>query len=518
MILTFMIPICMTIGIVHSFTTTIPKIPQDFFTDIIQTEAQNVGYFYTKENGDVCCPTALQDQTYECKLETQYMVGEISQQGSKNRTRQSNMVIWFDNVMKQILLKPASSPSSKHKWECDSYCPIGKDATFSSLTSIGKCGPEPTQCKGKNAPANKGSTNVRHARPYNNDTIDCDNIEWTETILGLPASINSMYVTIEDHPIPFLFVSKLAPGGKQVQAVQNLSYINFKTMDFDTNGDTTFDIDPDSIKKCPINSRCNQLHGNLINRQRLMEKSEIDDNNDKNVQLIYQQRPNGQTEKRDVGKYQPPNISFPLDWQSLIEFEEFVNKGGKVEEKSGDICCSYDSPACVVAYSQRSEYQYYDYTNQRLRIEQASLDQINIIDYKTQRNLNVRSLNGVETCINYCPLKPGHTIMHPNPIDFDYNPVKDLGKTSWHGKTAEKYLWYDSFPILNHSIPMQTYTLFVDESVEKHAVPLQQFSDTTPLNTTRVNRERKTWIKFTPGAIDPTKFKIAKVESCPRSC
>ena len=198
----------MTIGIVHSFTTTIPKIPQDFFTDIIQTEAQNVGYFYTKENGDVCCPTALQDQTYECKLETQYMVGEISQQGSKNRTRQSNMVIWFDNVMKQILLKPASSPSSKHKWECDSYCPIGKDATFSSLTSIGKCGPEPTQCKGKNAPANKGSTNVRHARPYNNDTIDCDNIEWTETILGLPASINSMYVTIEDHPIPFLFVSK----------------------------------------------------------------------------------------------------------------------------------------------------------------------------------------------------------------------------------------------------------------------------------------------------------------------
>merc|ERR1711988_2053332 len=217
----------------------------------------------------------------------------------------------------------------------------------------------------------------------------------------------------------------------------------------------------------------------------------------------------------DVGKYQPPNISFPLDWQSLIEFEEIVNKGGKVEEKSGDICCSYDSPACVVAYSQRSEYQYYDYTNQRLRIEQASLDQINIIDYKTQRNLNVRSLNGVETCINYCPLKPGHTIMHPNPIDFDYNPVKDLGKTSWHGKTAEKYLWYDSFPILNHSIPMQTYTLFVDESVEKHAVPLQQFSDTTPLNTTRVNRERKTWIKFTPGAIDPTKFKIAKVESCP---
>ena len=98
-----MIPICMTIGIVHSFTTTIPKIPQDFFTDIIQTEAQNAGYFYTKENGDVCCPTALQDQTYECKLETQYMVGEISQQGSKNRTRQSNMVIWFDNVMKQML-------------------------------------------------------------------------------------------------------------------------------------------------------------------------------------------------------------------------------------------------------------------------------------------------------------------------------------------------------------------------------------------------------------------------------
>ena len=80
-------------GMTHSLQQQYQKIPQDFFTDIIQTEAQNAGYFYTKENGDVCCPTALQDQTYECKLETQYMVGEISQQGSKNRERQNNMVI-----------------------------------------------------------------------------------------------------------------------------------------------------------------------------------------------------------------------------------------------------------------------------------------------------------------------------------------------------------------------------------------------------------------------------------------
>ena len=34
-----------------------------------------------------------------------------------------------------------------------------------------------------------------------------------------------------------------------------------------------FDIDPDSIKKCPINPRCDQLSGSLVNRQRLMEKS-----------------------------------------------------------------------------------------------------------------------------------------------------------------------------------------------------------------------------------------------------
>ena len=30
-----------------------------------------------------------------------------------------------------------------------------------------------------------------------------------------------------------------------------------------------------------------------------------------------------------------------------------------------------------------------------------------IIDYKTEKNLNVRSLNGVETCINYCPVIVG---------------------------------------------------------------------------------------------------------------
>ncbi len=504
---------------------TLPRIPQDFFTDIIQTEAQNTGYFYTNEkDGSVCCPTSLQNQPYECKLETQYLVGEISQQGSKNRTRQSNVVVWYDNVMKEILLKPASS-SSKYAWECNSYCPIGKDGKFSSLTSIGDCGPEPVQCTGKNAPSNKGRENVAHARPYNNDTLLCTDIEWTETLLGLPVSQNSMYVTVEEKPKPFLFVSKLEPGGKQVQAIQNLSFINFKEIDFDKDGDKTFDIDPDSIKKCSLNPRCDEAGNNgkrsiTINNMNVLLGEGLDQ------KKLFSPLKNGsenihQNSRRSkhsiVGKYQPPNISFPLDWQSLIVFEEIVNKGGNIQKKSGDICCLYDTPACVVGYSQHSEYQYYDYTNKRLRIEKIGLDETNIIDYKTEKNLNVRSLNGVETCINYCPVAIGDRTMHPNPIDFDYKPVKDLGKATWHGKIVEKYLWYDSFPILNHSIPMQTYTLFVDESDKQHAVPLEQYSDVTPLNSTRVSRIRKTWTKFVPGAIDPNKFKIAKVDTCPKA-
>ena len=487
----------------------LPKISGDFFTDIIQTEQQKSGYFYTESDGLVCCHTALEEQPFDCKIEMSYEIGELYQQASKNRTRQSDVVLWFEDVRKEMLVQPASS-TSKYKWECAAYCPIGQDDQFSSLTAIGHCGPEPVQCKGKNAPSNRGIVDVVQARPYNNNSCACNNIQWTKTLLGVPVSQNTMYVDSRDPKSakPFVFESKLIIGG-QVQAEQNLSFVNWKHANFGEDGDTAFSIDPDSIKKCPLNPQgCNS------------GKKKFFGSRSKNAQHVAAsinrklRSSKHSLVRNSIGKYHPPNISFPLDWQSLIEFEDIVEKGGKTKE-NGDFCCPYDLPSCAVGYSQRSEYQYYDYTNKRLRIEKIGLDETNIIDYISKKNLNVRSLNGIETCINLCPLKPGEDIMHPNPIDFDYSPVKHLGPTIWHGKTVQKYVWYNAF--FNHTLPMETYTLFVDESDKDNAVPLQEYDDETPFNETRISRVRKTWTKFLPGPIPAKKFKIAKVDVCPRA-
>ena len=71
----------------------LPKISGDFFTDIIQTEQQKSGYFYTESDGSVCCHTALEEQPFDCKIEMSYEIGELYQQASKNRTRQSDVVL-----------------------------------------------------------------------------------------------------------------------------------------------------------------------------------------------------------------------------------------------------------------------------------------------------------------------------------------------------------------------------------------------------------------------------------------
>ena len=518
--------LCVTMAL-GSPIQNIPKTSQSFFTDIIQTMKENSGYFYTQNDGTVCCPTSLQNQPYACQLQMSYEPGEIYQDATHNRTRQSDMVVWFGDVMKEMLLKPASA-SSQYAWECAAYCPISKKNTFQSLTSVGNCGPEPTQCKGKNAPANAGNVTVERARPYNQQ-MTCENVAWTETLLGYPVSENSMYIdTSSDENKPFLFASKLRPGGGEVQAVQNLSYVNWVAKDFNDKNETAFDIDPASIQKCPIdpNGGCNhpqgpvnkKFHRNLSSHEYYARLNRVFA---KSAQEQQQRRHPSPSPPSlvSVGNYTPPNISFPLDWQSLIEYENIVNKGGSVVPSNysngNDICCAYDTPECIVAYSQSSEYQYYDYTHQRLRVERTGLDETDIVDYTVKRKYNVRSLNGIETCIDYCPLKSGSTIMHPNPIDFDYNPVTNMGTTTWHNHKANKYVWYNAF--FNHSLPMATYTLFVDESNATSAVPLQQFSDETPFNQTRISRVRKTWTKFTPGPISAEKFNVAKLDSCPRA-
>ena len=218
---------------------------------------------------------------------------------------------------------------------------------------------------------------------------------------------------------------------------------------------------------------------------------------------------------RNTGDVTAPNISFPADWSGFIEFEMVENSGG-VTKDSGDMCCPYDSPSCELAYNQMSEYHYYDYTNQRLRIEQVGVDDdVQVVDFRGLKSMKVFNVSGEETCVEYCPLDPRAKLER-----FFYfpkeDPIHDEGETSWHGKRAHEYKWYDT--ILDHSIVITSYTLFVDETSKAKggARPLEQYTDLTPFNSSKLERQRKTWKSFTPG-VRASKFDIKGESNCPRA-
>lgn len=481
-----------------------PEFQKDFSADIVQTEAQNQGYYYVSSNGDTCCPTSLLNETYSCNLQMQYVRGQYYEQGSRNRSRTGNVIVWYEDVMKEIAVEPAAA-GSKYEWKCVAYCPIGGMSTFESLVSIGNCGPEPESCPGKFSPHNEGKVLISQARPFNNVTKLVDNWAWTKLLAILPVEENSMYVDNSDpsRPVPFKYVSKLAPAGK-VEGVANLSYIGWKPVNYEQN--TAFDIDPSTVNSCPVNP--GGCGGSSRKSPRIFAKP------------IKESLPSegkaarAKAWKTLEGVSSTPKIPFPQDWWGFIEYETIENRGAEVKH-NGDICCPYDSPDCLVEYSQLSEYHYYDYTNQRLRIETVGVDDdVLVDDFRTMKSMKVFNVSGKETCVEYCPIQKGATLRKFFPFPTD-DKVYDMGKTKWKGKSVHEYKWADTlFP---HSIPMITYTLYVDIPSERagSAIPFEEYTDLTPFNTSKLERQRKTWKSFYPGPIPESKFNIQGVNKCP---
>ena len=490
---------------VSTSRATPPKIHPDFATDVIQTEKQNVGYFYTTGNGaQTCCHTKRMDMPFTCKLQMEYRTGAVREQGSKNRTRQGNVVAWYQDVMKEMAVVPAAA-GSKHAWACAAYCPISDLEEFESLVAIGDCGPMPEECKNKNAPHDAGSAIISQARPYNNVSRKVENWAWTKTILIVPVERNSMFIDIsnQSNPVPFVFRSQLAPGGGQTQAEQNLSYVNWEPVDFDK--DRSFDIDPESIKQCPLNP--GGCSSERRQRRSLLEAYGLAGSKAKEEEAAATAHMHA-----DYAAASPTNISFPPDWQAFSETEQIEGTGSTVAQ-NGDLCCDWNAPSCLVGYTQRTAFHWFDYTHNRERVEDIGTGEIHVYDFNTHKDLRVHNVAGVDTCVEYCPLPHiDHMPKFPFPSD---DKVIDMGETSWHGKPAHQYRWYDY--LLNHSIPIQTYNLYLDLSNRSNPIPLEKDEDVTPFNSTRLLRTRTRWSQFKAGPVPAKLFHIAAADTCPRA-
>ena len=272
----------------------------------------------------------------------------------------------------------------------------------------------------------------------------------------------------------------MRPEG-DTQAEQNISYVRWKPTNFDEDG--SFDIDPASIQSCPKNP--GGCSGDKRERHASLETFV-----------------NGENTKPKPRKYKPVNISHaPMTvpnislhaWQAMAEIED-LESTGSVTAPSGDLCCDWSSAACSVAYTQRTEYHYFDYDHNRQRVEAGGgTGEARVYDFNTFRNMRVRSVAGVDTCVEYCPLqKVEHMPSFPFP---SYDKILDFGPVTWKGKNAHQYQWYD-YLSNSDKIPMQTYNLFMDLSDPGNPIPLEETKDITPFNTTSMSQQRTRWTKW----------------------
>jgi len=175
-----------------------------------------------------------------------------------------------------------------------------------------------------------------------------------------------------------------------------------------------------------------------------------------------------------------------------------------------DICCTEDQPGCQVQLQQSKGTRYWDYTNQRTRLEDGFTGAILIDDYSVHKTYSVTSSGGVETCKEYCPIDVNDTMRAYDPFN-PFDPIKDLGSTTIDGKKAEHYQWAEK---ILHIITMSVTDFYADISDKQHAVPLFMSETIEPMGR-QIGKNNRSWTNSTYTAVPAAKFNVQGVDACP---
>jgi len=477
---------------------TPPTFPADFYSGEQQDLSINQGG-YDIPNGACCSQT----DSPQCKIQAISMGADVREQGSMNRSRsdsaQGSILTWFAPVNKQMALLPGSQANSSHKWVCAQYCPQDGDFTSSVMIGDGHKGIFDT-------PKDLGKASVTQPAIAGGTTKTCEHWRWTETLLKLiPLQKTDFFVDMAaTPPVPFFSASVIEPLGKKI-GQENSSFIGFAPLD----DVSYFDIDPDSLKTCPMSQNCNQNNKRQPGDRfglplfKTMHDAAKEKAAAKPAQV-----------KADLVEAPPPpqpNVSFGTDFVANEDNLMLINQGGK-QAASGDVCCDGSVAQCQVQLSHIGGTRYFDLTNKRERFEDTVAKQVTIDLHSVKKSILVNVTNGLETCQEYCPIDPDDTMSPFNPFD-PFDAVKDMGKTTLGGKTVEHYRWSD---VILKIIKMQT-TDFYAQFSGKTAIPVAAYTVITPFGMQQIGSQNQTWTNWTAGTPSKAKFDIAGVDSCPLS-
>jgi len=480
---------------------TPPTFAKDFYTGLQQAVAIAQGG-YDIPDGSCCSAT----KSAQCKVQFISEGSDVREQGSMNRTRndspQGTIVTWYGSVKKEMALAPGSAANSSHAFVCAQYCPTQGGFESSVMVGDGQKG-------FLDKPKYKGKKSVTQGGPAG-QTKDCDEWAWTETIFGIiPMEHSQFYVDSSGaSPLPFYQSQQLTPfGSKTALGDINMSYLGYSPQDVSS----YFDIDPASISTCQQSDNCNQnQQSSTLRHQQAFGKSMRD------LALEAVASSEGVAAlaalKAAPPPPPPPSLDFGSDYTTTEDSILLINQGGIVQP-SGDVCCVAATPGqCQIQLAHQSGTKYNDLTNQRSRFEDGVAGQTIVDDYVKHKSMLINVTAGVETCQEFCPIDPDDNMTKFDPFD-PFDVTKDLGPTTWEGKTVEHYQWKDKiFKI----VTMEIDDLYVDTSGAK-AVPVFLHQTLTPFGQAPIGGQNVTWTNWKVGTPPADKFKIAGVDVCPRS-
>lgn len=203
----------------------------------------------------------------------------------------------------------------------------------------------------------------------------------------------------------------------------------------------------------------------------------------------------------------PAEPAFPGDWTAIVTSAIAIDQGGS-PGANGAICCDATSPECKVQTEYQAVKQYYDVTNQMMKLGNGDGSGV-VYLFKDMKAYEVAA-NG--DCQGYCPIPKGQDSLEP--IGMAPNSTYEGSATGnkWCGGN-DCVEWENSQdPFFN--ITFQTNEWFV--STTSPPTPYAIYTTITPFGI-QMGTQDQTWEQWVTGTPDPSVFKVVNATECPMS-
>ena len=502
---------------------TMPKFPSVWWSDYAAKVAIFQGGTYNQSSGEACCSLVSPGCKVQAEgqLGTQYVDGENNQTAVSAEGQTIISQYGSSDNGKEYLVTPAKSGDG---WTCQSFCPLEESwypplGFDKSATDLGK-----VNIKGKTY----------------------DHWQWYDKIFKtITMDVQDWFVDNSNpsKPKPAFQNELLTPFGGPELGFSSQQFENFEE------GLDKFNFKVSGVEKCEENDNCgDDAHKRRRRRSRMMLGSpggskKLDDligsflkrktkglakfsekaKHESSLSSIWGKKTWREENKRYTERQSKQKSSgiksnlteskWPGDWSGEVTNSLLINQGGH-KNKAGDaMCCDTSSNVqCEIQAEYQSGMLYYDFTNQRQRME----DPVNGVTVgffskdgkKPGKNMLVEHNGTHDVCVKYCPIDPAESMDGGRDQFIDPNAT-NMGKVTWKGKEAIHWQWNNT---IFGVITMETTDFYITTDY----VPIEAFQKLTPFGGPAIGGFHNMWSKFKPGPQPANKFDIHGVDDCPQ--